>query len=100
MSDLSHRMSPEELHWAVTVQHDARLEAIDHPAPLIPGERVAWAECDYGNTDHFSFRHRIRDEFSTHCGQTIPAAVKRCPDDLARVLKPCRACVEAMRVAA
>lgn len=93
-------MTPEELHWAVTVQHEARLEAIDRPAPLVPGERIAWSEHDYGMTDHFSFVHRIRDDVSTHCGQAIPAPVRRCPDDLARVLKRCLACVEAMRKAA
>lgn len=86
--------------WSAAIEHEARLEAIDHPEPLIPGDRIAWSECSYGNTDSFSYVHRIRDEVSTHCRQVIPAPVRRVPADLCRMLRPCIACVEAMRQAA
>jgi hypothetical protein len=89
-----------ELHWAHEIEHEARLQAIDHPDPLVPGERVAWSECDYGHTNGFSFVHRVKDELSTQCGQPIPAPIRRVPADLKRMLRSCLACVAAMRNAA
>ena len=86
--------------WSEAIETAARLEAIDYPTPLVPGDRVAWAECELGNTDSFSFSHRVRNEFSTYCNQAIPAPVKRTPSDLCRMLKECRACVVEMVQAA
>lgn len=86
--------------WSHEIEDAARLEAIDYPAPLIPGNRIAWAEYELGNTDGFSFVHRVRDEFSTYCHQAIPHPVKRVPSDLCRMLKECRACVVEMVQAA
>jgi len=57
---------------------------------LMPGEKVAWVETDYGKTDGMSRVHRARTNETSMCGEHIPTTIRRLP--LLRSLQPCGRC--------
>lgn len=64
------------------------------PQPLTFGEKVAWADCDYGKTDSLSYIHRVQnpdpDEGETFCGKPLPHPKLRFP--VLKSLLTCAAC--------